>query len=213
MSWNDADAYARWLGQRSGHHYRLPTAAEARALPATGGAKPVAQWLGECSDGCRKRMAAGSSWRGGGFYGAANDALIEPVRKRQFPIVGDGGGVSSFLHLDDAAAAAVLALEHSGPAIYNIVDDDPAPVRDFLPVLANALGAKPPRHAPTWLARLFAGRAAVEVGTKARGASNAKAKGELGWTPRYPSWRQGFAEVYANPTAVTVRSTRAPARS
>jgi 2-alkyl-3-oxoalkanoate reductase len=157
--------------------------------------------------------AGGIALRYGGFYGALNDGLIEPVRKRRFPIVGDGGGVSSFIHLDDAAAATVLALEHDGPALYNIVDDEPAPVREWLPVLANALGAKPPRHFPVWLARLFAGEGAVMIGTDARGASNAKAKRELGWTLRYPSWRQSFAEVYANPTAVTVRATRAPAHS
>ena len=139
----------------------------------------------------------GIALRYGGFYGAANDALIEPVRKRQFPIVGDGGGIFPWLHLDDGAAATVLALEHSGPAIYNIVDDDPAPVREWLPVLANALGAKPPRHVPTWLARLIAGRAAVEVATKARGASNTKAKRELGWTPRHPTWRHGFPATYS----------------
>jgi nucleoside-diphosphate-sugar epimerase len=145
--------------------------------------------------------AGGIALRYGGFYGASNDGLIEPVRKRQFPIVGDGGGVSSFIHLDDAASATVLALEHDGPAIYNIVDDEPAPVREWLPVLAEALGAKPPRHFPVWLARLFAGDAGVMLGTESRGASNAKAKRELGWTPRYPSWRQGFAAVYAKPAA------------
>ena len=141
--------------------------------------------------------AGGIALRYGGFYGAANDGLLEPVRKRQFPIVGDGGGVSSFIHLDDAAAATVLALEHDGAGIYNIVDDEPAPVREWLPVLADVLGAKPPRHVPRWLARLFAGDAAVMMGTESRGASNAKAKRELGWTPRYPSWRQGFAAAYA----------------
>ena len=135
------------------------------------------------------------------------------MRKRQFPIVGDGGGVSSFIHLDDAAAATVLALEHDGPAIYNIVDDEPAPVREWLPVLAKALGAKPPRRFPVWLARLFAGEAGVMLGTESRGASNAKAKRELGWTLRYPSWRQGFAEVYAKPTASTVTPVPTPARS
>src|SRR6516162_6925379 len=101
----------------------------------------------------------GIALRYGGFYGAANDALIEPVRKRQFPIVGDGGGIFSWMHLEDGAAATVLALEHPGPAIYNIVDDEPAPVHDWLPVLADALGAKPPRHVPAWLARLIAGPA------------------------------------------------------
>jgi nucleoside-diphosphate-sugar epimerase len=141
--------------------------------------------------------AGGIALRYGNFYGAANDGLLEPVRKRQFPIVGDGGGVSSFIHLDDAAAATVLALEQDGPAIYNIVDDEPAPVREWLPVLADALGAKPPRRFPVWLARMFAGDIGVMLGTEARGASNAKAKRELGWTLRYPSWKQGFGEAYA----------------
>jgi 2-alkyl-3-oxoalkanoate reductase len=135
--------------------------------------------------------------RYGLFYGAANDGLIEPVRKRQYPIVGDGGGITSWIHLDDAAAATVLALEHEGPAVYNIVDDEPAPVRDWLPVLAQALDAKPPRRFPVWLARLVAGEAAVVMGTDARGASNAKARRELGWTPRHPSWRTGFRATYS----------------
>jgi nucleoside-diphosphate-sugar epimerase len=141
--------------------------------------------------------AGGIALRYGIFYGAANDGLVEPVRKRQFPIVGDGGGFMSFIHLDDAAAATVLALEHDGPAIYNIVDDEPAPAREWLPVLADALGAKPPRHVPVWLARLFAGEPGVVMGTEARGASNAKAKHELGWHLRYPSWRKGFASAYS----------------
>jgi len=141
--------------------------------------------------------AGGIVLRYGGFYGAANDGLIEPVRKRQFPIVGDGGGVFSFIHLDDAAAATVLALEHDGPAIYHVVDDEPAPVREWLPVMAEALGAKPPRRVPRWLARLVAGEIAVIIGTESCGASNAKAKRELGWTLRYPSWRRGFFAAYA----------------
>src|SRR6266516_2229435 len=142
--------------------------------------------------------AGGIALRYGGFYGTSNDGLVGPVRKRQFPIVGDGGGVSSFIHLDDAAAATVLALEHDGAGIYNIVDDEPAPTRDWLPVLAKALGAKPPRHVPRWLARLFMGEGLVMM-TESRGASNAKAKRELGWTLRYPSWRQGFAAAYSQP--------------
>jgi nucleoside-diphosphate-sugar epimerase len=150
--------------------------------------------------------AGGIALRYGGFYGAANDGLIEPVRKRQFPIVGNGGGVSSFIHLDDAAAATALALEHDGSAIYNIVDDEPAPVREWLPVLANALGAKPPRHVPGWLARLVAGEGAVMMGTESRGASNAKAKRELGWTLRYPSWRQGFPAAYGQPKPLKARA-------
>ena len=104
----------------------------------------------------------------------------------------------SFIHLEDAAAATVLAVEQDRPGIYNIVDDEPAPVREWLPVLADALGAKPARHAPRWLARFIAGDAAVVMGTEARGASNAKAKRELGWTLRYPSWRQGFPAAYAS---------------
>src|SRR3954447_24021530 len=142
--------------------------------------------------------AGGVVLRYGAFYGAANDGLIEPVRKRQFPIVGDGGGISSFIHLDDAAAATVLAVEQYRPGIYNVVDDDPAPIREWLPVLADVLGAKPPRHVPRWLARLLAGEAVVMMATEARGASNAKAKRELGWAPRYASWRQGFVETYAS---------------
>src|SRR5262249_54608497 len=135
--------------------------------------------------------ARGIALRYGIFYGAPNDGLIEPVRRRQVPLVGEGGGFMSWIHLDDAAAATVLALELEGPAIYNIVDDEPAPAREWLPVLAEALGAKPPRHVPVWLARLFAGEPGVVMGTQARGASNAKAQRELGWAPRYPSWREG----------------------
>jgi 2-alkyl-3-oxoalkanoate reductase len=139
--------------------------------------------------------AGGIALRYGGFYGAASDGLVRPVRKRQFPVVGDGGGVMSFIHLDDAAAATVLALDHDGPAIYNVVDDEPAPMRDWLPVLAGALGAKPPRHVPRWIARPMVGDGLAMM-TESRGASNAKAKRELGWTLRYPSWRQGFTAAY-----------------
>src|ERR671914_1323568 len=157
--------------------------------------------------------AGGIALRYGGFYGAANDGLVEPVRKRQFPIVGDGGGLSSFIHLDDAAAATVLALEHGEAGIYNIVDDAPAPVREWLPVLADVLGAKPPRRVPRWLARLFAGEAVVMMGTEARGASNAKAKRELGWELRYPTWRAGFAAAYASTTSRQGRKSRPAART
>ena len=154
--------------------------------------------------------AGGIALRYGGFYGAANDGWTALVRKRRFPIVGDGGGFISFVHLDDAAAATVLALEHDGPAIYNVVDDEPAPGREWLPVLAKTLGAKPPRHFPLWLARLLAGEVNAVLATEARGASNAKAKGELGWTLRYPSWRQGFAAVYTKPTGSTATPIRTP---
>ncbi len=144
--------------------------------------------------------AGGIALRYGGFYGAPNDGLVGPVRKRRFPIIGDGAGVSSFIHLDDAAAATVLALEHDRAGLYNITDDEPAPTREWLPVLAAALGAKPPRHLPNWLARLLMGEGLAMM-TESRGASNAKAKRELGWNLRYPSWRQGFTAVYAQPDA------------
>ena len=164
-------------------------------LPSTRQSQGAMRYLDETVT-----QASGIALRYGGFYGAANDGLVEPVRKRQFPIVGDGGGLSSFVHLDDAAAATVLALEHGEAGIYNVVDDEPAPVREWLPVLADVLGAKPPRRVPRWLARLVAGEAAVMIGTEARGASNAKAKRELGWELHYPSWRQGFAAAYASKT-------------
>jgi 2-alkyl-3-oxoalkanoate reductase len=157
--------------------------------------------------------AGGIALRYGGFYGAPNDGLVEPVRKRQFPIVGDGGGVSSFIHLDDAAAATVLALEHGEAGVYNVVDDEPAPLREWLPVLAGALGAKPPRHFPRWLARLVAGGAVVMMATESRGASNVKAKRELGWELRYPSWRQGFAAAYASGVAVDGRESQPAPRT
>jgi nucleoside-diphosphate-sugar epimerase len=139
--------------------------------------------------------------RYGGFYGpgtsislAPDAVMAAPIRKRRFPIVGDGGGVWSHVHIADAAAATVAAVEHGEPGVYNVVDDEPAPVREWLPVLASALDAKPPRHVPRWLARLLAGEAATVMMTDVRGASNAKAKRELGWQLRYPSWRLGFTE-------------------
>jgi 2-alkyl-3-oxoalkanoate reductase len=157
--------------------------------------------------------AGGIALRYGVFYGEADDKLVEAVRKRMWPIVGDGGGVSSFIQLDDAAAATVLALEHEGPAVYNIVDDEPAPARVWLPEVAEIVGAKPPRWFPVWLARRFAGEALVMMGTESRGASNAKAKRELHWDLRYPSWRQGFADLYAKPDAATLAPRSAPANA
>jgi 2-alkyl-3-oxoalkanoate reductase len=138
--------------------------------------------------------------RYGGFYGSLRDMppeMIATIRKRRFPVVGNGAGVWSFVHLDDAAAATVAALDHGAPGVYNIVDDDPAPVAEWLPTMADALGAKPPRHVPAWLGRLAAGEAGLSMMTKVRGSSNAKAKRELGWQPRHPSWREGFREAFA----------------
>jgi nucleoside-diphosphate-sugar epimerase len=139
--------------------------------------------------------------RYGGFYGpgtgislAADAVMAAPIRKRRFPIVGDGGGVWSLIHIEDAAAATAVAVERGRPGVYDVVDDEPAPVREWLPALANALDAKPPRRIPRWLGRLAAGETATLMMTEVRGASNEKAKRELGWTPRYASWRQGFAQ-------------------
>jgi 2-alkyl-3-oxoalkanoate reductase len=143
----------------------------------------------------------GLALRYGGFYGpgtsislAPDAVMAAPIRKRRFPILGDGGGVMSYIHVEDAATATAIAVERGQPGVYYIVDDEPAPVREWLPVLASALGAKPPRRIPRWLGRLLAGEAATIMATEARGASNEKAKRELGWKPRYPSWRQGFAQ-------------------
>jgi 2-alkyl-3-oxoalkanoate reductase len=155
--------------------------------------------------------AGGIALRYGIFYGEPDDELAVAVRARKFPVVGNGAGVWSWIHLEDAAAATVLALEHDGPAIYNIVDDEPSPTRVWLPELARILGAKPPQRYPRLLGRLFAGEAPVSMATESRGASNAKAKRELGWTLRYPSWRQGFAALYASPTAATSAPRSAPA--
>jgi 2-alkyl-3-oxoalkanoate reductase len=152
--------------------------------------------------------AGGIALRYGGLYGDQSDSMLTPIRKGQFPIVAGGDGYQSFVHFEDAAAATVLALDHKGPAIYNIVDDEPAPVRDWLPVLAEVLGARPPRRVPRWVARLFAGDAGVMMGTEARGASNAKAKRELGWAPRYPSWREGFVAAYASTDPADGRASR-----
>jgi nucleoside-diphosphate-sugar epimerase len=138
--------------------------------------------------------------RYGGFYGpgtaislAADAQMAAAIRKRRFPIVGDGGGVWSLVHIEDAAAATAVAVERGKPGIYNVVDDDPAPVREWLPVLASALDAKPPRRVPRWLGRLAAGETTAVMMTEVRGASNETAKRELGWQPRYASWHQGFA--------------------
>src|SRR5512132_892409 len=138
----------------------------------------------------------GIALRYASFYGAAIDPMRDAVRGRNVPIVGDGGGVWSLIHVADAAAATVLALEQGGSGVYNVADDEPAPAREVIPALAEALGAPPPRKVPPWLAKLVAGELAVIMMTQIRGASNAKAKRELGWTLRYPSWRQGFPTTY-----------------
>jgi nucleoside-diphosphate-sugar epimerase len=143
----------------------------------------------------------GTVLRYGGFYGDASDAMIPVLRKRQFPVVGGGPGHMSWVHLDDAAAATVLALEHDARGVFNIVDDEPAPASEWLPYLAECLGAKPPLRLPVWVARLAAGDVAVSMSTRTRGSSNARAKRVLGWELRWPSWREGFRHGLATPGA------------
>ncbi len=139
--------------------------------------------------------AGGAVLRYGPLYGpGATDDQVELVRKRRLPLVGKGRGYFSWVHLDDAASATVLAVEQHATGVFNIVDDEPAPASEWLPYLAACAGAKPPMRIPTWLARLLAGEMAVRIMTEGRAFSNAKAKQELGWTLRYPSWRQGFRE-------------------
>jgi nucleoside-diphosphate-sugar epimerase len=138
--------------------------------------------------------------RYGGFYGPGTSlseggAHLEPIRKRRFPIVGSGAGIWSFIHIDDVAGATLAAIERGRRGVYNIVDDEPAPAAEWMPYLAKLLGAKPPRHVPEWLGRVVAGELLVLMMTETRGASNAKAKRELGWEPIYPSWRDGFAAM------------------
>ena len=141
--------------------------------------------------------------RYGGFYGpgtslrADGGEHAQMIRTRRFPVVGDGGGVWSFIHIEDAAAATVAAVERGSRGVYNVVDDDPAPVAVWLPEVARTLGASPPRHVPRWLGRLVAGEAATVMMTEVRGASNAKAKRELGWQPNHPSWREGMGRAAA----------------
>jgi nucleoside-diphosphate-sugar epimerase len=139
----------------------------------------------------------GIALRYGGFYGPGTSLFeggehIDAIRKRKFPIVGSGAGLWSFIHIDDVAAATVAALEHGRRGLYNIVDDEPAATTEWLPYLARVLGAKPPRHVPEWLGRLAAGEQLASMMTEGRGASNAKAKRELGWRLIYPTWREGF---------------------
>jgi nucleoside-diphosphate-sugar epimerase len=136
--------------------------------------------------------------RYGSFYGpGASESLVEMVRKRKLPIIGAGTGIWSWIHLDDAATATVAAVEHGTRGIYNVVDDEPAPVSDWLPYLAEIVGAKPPRRVPVWLGRLAAGEVGVSMMTEIRGSSNAKARRELRWQPAWRSWREGFRQVAA----------------
>jgi nucleoside-diphosphate-sugar epimerase len=140
--------------------------------------------------------------RYGNFYGrGVLDPLVDLVRARKVPIVGKGTGIWSWIHVDDAAAATVRAIEGGAPGVYNVVDDDPAPASEWLPYLAQCVGAKPPLRVPVWLARLLAGEVIVSMMTQIRGSSNAKAKRELGWEPQWKSWREGFRYALGEPVA------------
>ena len=186
-----AQSYASWNGIREGGWVK--TEEDPLDLQAGTAAHPGMEAIRHVEDVVLR--AGGAVLRYGGFYGpGATDDQVELVRKRQFPLVGGGTGYSSWVHLDDAASATVLAVEQKARGVFNIVDDEPAPASEWLPYLAACAGAKRPMRVPKWLARLLAGEVAVTMMTEGRGFSNAKAKRELGWELRYPSWLQGFRE-------------------
>jgi nucleoside-diphosphate-sugar epimerase len=146
--------------------------------------------------------------RYGGLYGpGSSEKLVEILNRRMFPVIGNGAGMVSSTHIDDAAGGTLAALERGRRGIYNIVDDEPAPSREFIPTIAEAVGAKPPLHVPAWLGRLFAGEVAVTMMTEGRGSSNAKAKRELGWQPIWPSWRDGFRRGLDTPVPLPPRAS------
>jgi nucleoside-diphosphate-sugar epimerase len=186
-----AQSYASWNGIRKGGWVK--TEEDPLDMHAGTAAHAGMEAIRHVEDVVVK--AGGAVLRYGGLYGpGATDDQVELVRKRQFPLVGGGAGYTSWVHLDDAASATVLAVEQKATGVFNIVDDEPAPASEWLPYLAACAGAKPPMRVPKWLARLLAGEAAVTMMTEGRGFSNAKAKQELGWELRYPSWRQGFRD-------------------
>ncbi|MCK2219884.1 NAD(P)-dependent oxidoreductase [Actinomadura sp. ATCC 31491] len=186
-----AQGYASWNGIREGGWVK--TEEDPLDPTSTGEGAAALRHLEEVVI-----AAGGAVLRYGAFYGpGATDDQVELVRKRQYPVVGNGAGHSSWVHLDDAADATVLAVERGARGVFNIVDDDPAPAREWLPHLAACAGARPPLRIPVWLARPLAGAAAVAMMTEGRAFSNAKAKRELGWEPRHPSWREGFKEELA----------------
>jgi len=191
-----AQSFAAWAYARTGGPVKIETDPIETDPPANvretlAAILHVERSLAEATD------IEGMALRYGGFYGPGTSmgeggSVIEMIRKRRLPLVGESEGVWSFIHVDDAAAATVAAVEHGEPGIYNITDDDPATASVWLPELASILGAPRPRRVPAWLARLLAGETAVAMMTEIRGASNEKAKRELGWHPRFPSWREGF---------------------
>jgi nucleoside-diphosphate-sugar epimerase len=189
-----AQGYANWNGIRAGGWVK--TEADPLDLLAGTAAHTGMEALRHVEDAVTR--AGGAVLRYGGLYGpGATDDQVELIRKRQFPLVGRGTGYASWIHLDDAASATVLTVEQQATGVFNIVDDEPAPAREWLPYLAACAGAGAPMRIPGWLARLLAGEVVVIMMTQGRGFANAKAKRELGWQLRYPSWRQGFAEGLA----------------
>jgi nucleoside-diphosphate-sugar epimerase len=186
-----AQSYGSWNGIREGGWVK--TEQDALDLLEGTAGQPGMEAIRHVED--TVLAADGAVLRYGWLYGpGATDSQVELVRKRQFPLVGGGTGFCSWVHLDDAASATVLAVEQKARGVFDIVDDEPAPASEWLPRLAECAGAKPPLRVPVWLARPLAGDAAVLMMTEGRGFSNAKAKRELGWELRYPSWRQGFEE-------------------
>ena len=184
-----AQSYGSWNGMRQGGWVKSE---DDGVDPLAGtAAEPVSKAIRHLEDAVV--AAGGAALRYGWLYGpGVMDDLVAPVRARQFPLVGGGTGHTSWLHLDDAASATVLAVEQRATGVFAIGDDDPAAVSEWLPYLASSAGAKPPLRVPGWLARMLAGEVAVIVMTEGRAFSNAKARQELGWAPRYASWREGF---------------------
>jgi nucleoside-diphosphate-sugar epimerase len=189
-----AQSYAGWNGIREGGWVK--TEEDPLDPEPASGFRKVAEAIRYVEDVVVR--AGGAALRHGTLYGpGATDDTVELLRNRQFPLVGGGTGYCSWVHLDDAASAAVQAVDRKATGVFNIVDDEPAPASEWLPYLAACAGAKRPMRIPKWLARLLAGDVAVTMMTEGRGFCNAKAKRELGWKPRYPSWRQGFKEGLA----------------
>ncbi len=189
-----AQSYTGWTNIREGGQVKTeddpldpsPPAAQRQSLAAIGYLEQAVASTGQMT---------GIVLRYGSFYGpGASDELVELIRKRKVPVIGNGTGIWSFLHVSDAAAATVCALERGAPGVYNVVDDEPATVAQWLPFLAQAVGAKAPYRVPRWIGRLAAGQTGVSMMTQIRGSSNAKAKRELGWQPAWPSWRHGFRD-------------------
>jgi nucleoside-diphosphate-sugar epimerase len=195
-----AQSYTNWTNARAGGPVKTeddpldpdPPRSQSRTLAAI-------RFLEEA---VRRAPLDGLVLRYGNFYGpGASESLLAMVRGRRLPIIGDGAGIWSWIHIDDAAAATALAVEGGPRGVYNIVDDEPAPVSAWLPYLAEAIGARPPLRVPVWLGRLVAGGAVVSMMTRIRGSSNEKAKRELGWRPSWASWRDGFLRGLADPDA------------